>query len=260
MNVNRFCVITALLLIAVQGMAVTPVSVKYEQLPNTGWSYGFSSEIKQPATGGPIIYQSVMADDWRCNATGTVTDIHWWGSYWTPNQSGYTDYSDTLPIAANGGITGFNISIWGDVPASAQNPYSHPSVDPIKQISVSGDAGESLSGQVTTPNGFLSRNVYKYEVYLSGNDLFNQDQGTTYWLSIQAIIPGSPEKQWGWHETTSVQHDASVISRNGPGNWYIPCGGHDLAFELTTVPEPSGLLAILTGLGGILGVALRRRK
>ncbi|HET6454676.1 MAG TPA: PEP-CTERM sorting domain-containing protein [Armatimonadota bacterium] len=257
----RFCMIAALMLFAVQCLAVAPPpsAVKYSQPPNMEWSYDLSSETKQPPTGGPNIYESLMADDWLCNATGTVTDIHWWGSYWTPYPGEpYADYSDSRPNAPAGGIVGFNIAIWTDVPASAQNPYSHPGTM-IKPISITGNANETPAFQVTDPSGFLTHDVYKYDIDLSTNDQFNQLQDTIYWLSIQAILPDL-EKQWGWHETTTIHNDIGVMKKGVESSWFIPCGGHDMAFELTTVPEPSGILVILSGLSGILGVAFRRRK
>ena len=256
----RFCAIGVFVLLAVQCMAVTPVPsvVKYSQPPNTEWSYDLSSEIKQPVGAG-VIFQSLMADDWLCNATGTVTDIHWWGSYWTPTGEGYGDYSDSRPNAPAGGITGFNITIWTDEPASQQNPYSHPDTL-IKPISITGNANETPAFQVTDPSGFLTHDVYKYDIDLSANDQFNQVQGTIYWLSIQAIIPNNPEKQWGWHETSTIHNDIGVMKKGLESSWFIPCGGHDMAFELTTVPEPSGILAILSGLSGLVGLAVRRRK
>ena len=255
----RLCVIGVFVLLAVQCLAVTPVPsvVKYSQPPNTEWSYDLSSEIKQP-TGAGIVYQSLMADDWLCNATGTVTDIHWWGSYWAPYPAEpYSDYSDSRPNAPAGGITGFNITIWNDVQVGPNNPYSHPGT--MRQ-EITGTANEQLDYTITDPSGFLTHSVYKYNVDLSSNDQFRQDAGNIYWLSIQAILPDL-EKQWGWHETTSIHNDIGVMKKGVESSWFIPCGGHDMAFELTTaVPEPSGILAILSGLGGILGVAFRRRK
>ena len=259
----RLCVITGLMLFAVQCTAVTPVPsvVKYVQPPNTDWSYSLSSEIKQPVTGAPPIYQSLMADDWECNATGTVTDIHWWGSYW-PHYDGeyYAPYSDGRPDSPNGGITGFNITIWDDVPKSANNPDSHPG-NKRTEIYIDGNpevADAQSPFQIT--DGSHVRTVYRYDVNLSPNDQFEQVYGTINWISIQAIIPGNPDKQWGWHETTVIQNDRSVMRTGTSEEWTYPCGGHDMAFALTTVPEPAGILALLSGLGGILGVAFRRRK
>ena len=190
----RFCAIAVFVLLAVQCLAVAPPPsvVKYSQPPNTEWSYDLSSEIKQP-TGAGIVYQSLMADDWLCNATGTVTDIHWWGSYWAPYPAEpYSDYSDSRPNAPAGGITGFNITIWADVPVGPNNPYSHPApAPPIKAITVTGNANETPTPafKVTDPSGFLTHDVYKYDIDLSDDDQFDQVQGTIYWLSIQAILP-----------------------------------------------------------------------
>jgi hypothetical protein len=201
-----------------------------------------------------------MADDWKCNATGTVTDIHWWGSYWTPYAGeGYSDYSDSRPNALSGGIQGFNIKIWTDKPVGPNNPYSHPDTV-IKEIPITGNANEHWVRDITDPSGYLTHSVYKYDLYLDANQQFDQIENTTYWLSIQAAIPSNPEKQWGWHETTIIQNDISVMKKGTSEVWFIPCGGHDMAFELTTVPEPAGILAALTGLSGVVAMGLRRRR
>lgn len=259
----RFCIIAALILLAAQCMAVNAVPdlVKYSQLPNHNWSYDLSSEIK-PVTGASPLWETVMADDWKCNATGTVCDIHWWGSYWTPPPH-YTEYSDALPNAVSGGIQGFNITIWDDVPASPNNPYSHPGTTKIKEIPITGNANEQWAFDVPDPPdpNYQPHSVYKYDVNLSPNEQFPQTAGTTYWLSIQAILPDA-SRQWGWHETTGIQPgtDTAVIQKSHDEYWYIPCGGHDMAFELTTVPEPSGILALITGLSGVIAIGLKRRR
>lgn len=254
----RCCLVIALLLLAVQCtvFAQAPSAVKYSQLPNTDWSYSFSSEIKAPVGAAPF-YISQMADDWKCNATGDVTDIHWWGSYWLPpTVPYYTDYSDGLPSALSGGITAFNISFWTDIPVGPGIPYSRPG-QAFRSFTVQGTASETEDFEISL--GDLTRKVYKYDYYLTAEQQFEQVKDTIYWVSIQAVLPDET-KQWGWHETMGYKYDMSVIQKNNSGYWYFPCGGHDMAFELTTVPEPSGILAMLSGLGGIVGFGFRRRK
>lgn len=58
----------------------------------------------------------IVADDWVCLTTNPVTDVHWWGSFvgWTS-----TNPPAQMPDA-------FVITLWTDVPAGAQNPFSHP--------------------------------------------------------------------------------------------------------------------------------------
>ena len=49
--------------------------------------------------------QFMLADDFRCTASGPITDIHFWGSF----------LDDILPPEGPGGLI-FDVSIWSDVP------------------------------------------------------------------------------------------------------------------------------------------------
>jgi hypothetical protein len=58
----------------------------------------------------------IVADDWECNDSRPVTDIHWWGSFINWDQP---NLPPILPKA-------FNIGIWTDVPKGPGVPFSHP--------------------------------------------------------------------------------------------------------------------------------------
>lgn len=247
-------------------LAAAAHAAKYSQLPKTGLSYDFASEQKGDWVVG-------MADDWVCPDGLPITGIRWWGSYWTPPVPGaYTAYSDTLNGAQSGGITSFIIGIVQNVPAGGSMPFDHP------DTSLSGilaawevpiaNANETYAFQVTkstSPN--VVENVYEYyadltqAVPLLGDAPFQQQQGEKYWLVIGAVSEDI-NKQWGWHEADGhwgSYATQSVIGFGGQIGWYIPCGGHDMAFELDTVPEPGSLAALALGLAGFVGVIRRRR-
>jgi hypothetical protein len=68
-------------------------------------------------------------------------------------------------------------------------------------------------------------------------------------------------RQWGWHEGDGHWGAyATQTVQGGVAGWYTPCGGHDMAFEITTVPEPGSMLAVATGLIGLLGCVGRTRR
>jgi hypothetical protein len=80
----------------------------FPQLPDeTGW------DVYATAGLSDYGYQEIcLADDWECNESGPVTDIHFWGSW----KGGIT-----------GTINGFQLAIYTDIPADPpQNPYSRP--------------------------------------------------------------------------------------------------------------------------------------
>ncbi|HUV05143.1 MAG TPA: PEP-CTERM sorting domain-containing protein [Armatimonadota bacterium] len=274
MKFLRFAVIAVFLSLTIQCMAVAqqippPDWVKYSQLPNETWpSYDLSSEIKPgPALAAPInqpgpIYESVMADDWVCPDGLPISDIHWWGSFWLPFPGEpYGDYSNARPNAAPGGIEGFNLKIYSDMPANdPKNPFGFSFPDAVLwDCSIQGQANETWAFDLKDNGGLLKESVYKYDTFLPEEKWFAQEKGKIYWLSVQAILP-DPTKQWGWHETTGIQNDIGVMMKGGSEFWFIPCGGHDMAFDLTVVPEPSSILALLTGFTGLVSLRLRRRK
>lgn len=242
------CCVALLLLVLAQCAGVASVApVKWTQAPDMNRGMTFSSELKVP---------SIVADDWECRDGLPVTDIHWWGSYWmTPG--GYTHYCDSLLPAAPG-VLGFNISIWTDVPAVPGQPFgfSHPG-DIVKTYLVQGNSNEAFFAN--TAGG---RPVYYYSLVLPREEWFLQEQGKVYWLSIQANLGDDRERQWGWHESREHWNDGAVQNFKGSG-WFVLENNiykSDMSFELTTIPEPGGLLAFGTGMIGLAGVLIRRRR
>ncbi len=188
---------------------------------------------------------TVVADDWRCLDGRPVTDVHWWGSYLT---------GDTV------GLSGFEISIHADVPADALHP-SHP--------------GDLLYFTI------LNRQQFQEQFYFADGETvfqynadlpvpFPQQQGQIYWLDIIGLVDNSTT--WGWH--TAVRPgpenglDAAVMlfdyspvvgtpSYTQWGALYDFCHVQ-MAFELTTIPEP-GTFA-LAGTAALMGLGVLRRR
>jgi len=261
---RRVLLIVSMLLIA----AVCQASDKVSQLPETDPSYDFASMAYDPA-----LYLVVMADDWTCPDGKPISEIKWWGSYWTPPMPGsFTPYSDTLNGAAPGGVVEFLIGIFPNLPAGGNMPFEHPDYNaplagwsaPIALVN------ETFAFAVTRPlNPAVSADVYSYSLDLSQatslvgtQTSFAQQQGTKYWLALGArLTDGS--KQWGWHEADAHYGSYAVQTLGGtseqPG-WYIPCGGHDMAFELSVIPEPGSLVACLVGVTGLVGCVKRSRR
>lgn len=241
--------------------------VKYVQHPNHDISFDYASHILNGVG-------FLMADDWTCSDGLPITDIHWWGSYWVPPTTGPISYSDWRPSAPPGGITKFTIAIFSNVPANDPNNtlgFAHPGNlnYPLWIGEYTGGWNETFAFSIDKGNG-VYENVYKYSVFLKDgyNPLtkspspptFNQSKDTTYWLAIWAELPA--DKQWGWHEACghygnyAVQTEISGTAED----WFIPCGGRDMAFEFTAVPEPSSVLVLSIGAASLFGLTVIKRK
>jgi hypothetical protein len=246
-----------------QASPVPGAVVKVSQPPEMTNEWGVDIESNQfniDTPGAPsITVDKIIADDWMCPDGRPITDIHWWGSYF-----------------GNPVLGSFRISIFTDVPASAAAEIpSHPGNLLYNEIIPFSDAHEVL---YPFPG---NTSVYQYYVVLPKP--FPQTQGTIYWLSIEAIAAQPPGNVaiWGWHTAVlpDLVHnldDAVAIfnydfqsgtynAQGYPETWHDihwEVGelnpSLDMAFELTTVPEPATIMMIGGALVGFAAVARRK--
>lgn len=259
-RIARFAMVVVLAVLVLQCTSFAqgaPVfGNKYIQAPKlTADSWDFSSEVKRAVTGAPV-FTSLMADDWKCPDGKPITDIHWWGSYWY-KPGAYINYSNGCQDAPNAqGVQGFTVKIYSDIPVGPGVVYSRPGQE-LWSKTFQGNANESLVTTIDKGSG-LFETVYKYDILLGQSDWFQQEKDVIYWLSVQANFDAT-DRQWGWHETNQHVIDYAVQVWDG-SNWIIPCSGHDMAFQLTTVPEPASLMALGLGVIGLGGMISRRRR
>ena len=178
----------------------------YPQLPDeSGWDVNATSIL--------------LADDWRCSESGPVEDIHYWGS-WKDGNTGDIRY--------------FIIQIYSDIPAEAPSlPYSQP--------------GQLLWEFVANPEDFTATQLFpdteegwydptqdlvlplnhqeyfRYDLFFDESNWFVQEQGTIYWLSINAVVEDPEATQWGWKSSINHFNDDAV--------WLQPGGGWREMFE-----------------------------
>ncbi len=196
-----------------------------------------------------------VADDWRSLDNLPVTDIHWWGSY--PNSK---------PAVAPG-VLSFELSIHADIPAADNIPSRPGTLLWSNDYLLGPEVVETFFG---TDNNF--EDVYQYDLLLPQQDWFAPVAGQIYWLDVIARTT-SPGVTWGWHTATRPGPDngldaavmmldyAPVIGEVSYTTWgplYDFCHVQ-MAFELTTVPEPGTFALVGTmALGGL--AILRRRR
>lgn len=265
--------IVAVVLLAGSVHADYLVDPKWSQKPDeTEFGYDFSSETLVP---------SIVADDFLCNDPLAITDIHWWGSYWThmpldKNSDHHGDPSFPAPGAPPvmpSVVTAFTFTFWTDVPALADPnmPHSHPGAQLYSMTIPIANIATNLHGTIDRDNnGIVGDNgdeaIWQYNVDLPRP--FEQLPGTIYWLGIQAVNDGAANPnlvQWGWHE--SVDHNLDNAVQDGPGTWgpdydnqqWVNLSPKDMAFELS-VPEPATMALLGSGMVWMAMAGRRKRK
>lgn len=203
-----------------------------------------------------ITIPSIVADDFKCYSTGPITDMTFWGSWLNDVVS---------PVA-------LQIGFWSDVPATPNTP-SHPGDELASFVSgyITGSLYYTYPTGTTEPwwnpnypnSGPMSgtdTQVWQYDLVF--NNPFIQTAGNIYWVSIEAL-PQNPDAYLGWKTSYTQNLDNAawnMTDANGDltGDWnevippYYPYNtSRDMAFELSTTPEPSTGLIFLIGIGGI---------
>jgi hypothetical protein len=230
---------------------------------------------------------STVADDWLCTTPGLITDIHIWASWLGDSNSPVQQF--TVRIWADAQPDG---QVAWSRPLGVD-----PLLDPLytKVVKPAGQqgSGEGYFTERVLPGDYqesfwrpncsddpmgTDTKVYQYNMYFDPDIAFMQ-QGTIennkiYWLEIAALHGGTtsmgwktrnPSGHWGddavYLDTTANIWKPLVYHSGGEwGDQFIPLDGKsiDLAFVLT--PEPGSLAALATGLIGLVGLKVRKRK
>lgn len=153
----------------------------------------------------------ILADDFLCNTTGPLTDIHIWGSW----------YHDQMPFSDPTKVT-FVLSIHSDIPKSPTNPYSKPGAVlwyrtfNASEFTVRPYAVGIQEGWLTPPANYefpADTVCWQYNFRLQDGPTFTQ-QGTqqspiVYWLDVKAF-PQDAVSRLGWKTTLQHWNDDAV--------------------------------------------------
>jgi hypothetical protein len=215
---------------------------KWVQYPDLTYS-GMDIRAQEPL---------ILADDFRCNETGPITNIVVWGSW----------YKDLLPYGNPSNVT-FTLSFHNDIPAQ-QGQHSRPGDVLWHKTFAPGSFQVQPYGVLLDEGwynpfgqGFYDPQgdtiCWQYTFPVSTADAFVQtgrwDRSVIYWLDVQATHQ-DVDAQFGWKTTLDHWNDAAVWG-NGtepyPGPWnplFYPPGHEledepiDLAFALMGDPSP----------------------
>ena len=249
---------------------------KWVQYPDIADGMDVNATWQEP---GVYPYMKVLADDFECNKAGPITDIHVWGSW-------LGDLIDPTAV--------FKLSIHDDVPQYVDAEYSHPGQSLWERQFLPGEYVERLyfsdPGNYVEPfydpntNEIIGEDheIWEYNFVIPEAEAFIQEGAVgsekVYWLDVQVLTDVGV---FGWKTTMDSWNDDAVFADTdffggdpigpmpAPVFWqdmHYPLGHEyegqsiNLAFAITTVPEPGSIVLLITAGLGLLLFAWRRRK
>jgi len=174
----------------------------------------------------------ILADDFKCNTTTPISDIHVWGSW----------RYDLLPKDATGGPDPtqvvFFLSVHEDIPAGQGGPrtagparcstdgHSSPGV---QGLAVPDDINEGWLDPPERYNVQGDHVCWQYDFEVPREEWFWQrgtpEKPIIYWLDVQAQPLNEPNARFGWKTSTRHWNDDAVW-----GNGQEPFLGPGMSF------------------------------
>jgi hypothetical protein len=178
----------------------------------------------------------VLADDWQCNFTGNVTDIH----YWISSYNDALGYQEIYDIFAD---TTSNVYI--GIFSNNATPPSHPDEPLLIGQPTMGMCDIDISGPYYGDEGWLvppdayeehNHGQFWRIDYTNFTSPFYQENGTIYWLAIW--IENQSVYKIGWKTSQDHWNDNAVFG--GVDEWYE-------LYNPLNMSEPIDLAFVITG-------------
>jgi hypothetical protein len=194
---------------AVQIRAPKTLPIKWVQHPDLSPR---GLDINATSQESPTAVQRILADDFKCNSTEDLLDIHLWGSWLRDLMPG----GDPTAVA-------FTLSIHSNIPAGASSTgYSMPGevlwtrqYEP-GEFEVRAPARELTEGWYDPIADEFMRvgdyRAWQYTFYLEPDEFEQQGTPTdpmVYWLAVEAK-PTDPNARFGWKTSVTHWQDAAV--------------------------------------------------
>lgn len=206
----------------------------------------------QRATGLTVdLFKKSLAEDFRCAATGPITDIHFWGAF----------LDDTLPVFGVDSLK-FKISIYSNLPADDKVEWSRPGellwskeilpyTYDVRQVT-----GIYRQGWFDPASKFYEpsnhRKSFQYNICLRDDEkeLFTQRQGTIYWIEIEEMPEEDAPYVFGWKATERrLQFKDNGVWRRQPASGPPPADWLPMSYPSGHEYEgkPLDLSLVITG-------------
>ncbi|MBC8205717.1 MAG: hypothetical protein ISR85_05095 [Kiritimatiellales bacterium] len=195
----------------------------YPQLPDpNGWDVRACNWEVQSGGDGKT---KILADDFLCTASGPITNIIFWGSWF------YDEFDVADPYQ---GITNIHLSIHNDIPdPDDEGPlFSMPELPALQEWNLdphNPPAGWSVTITPEEPSmqGWYDPNLgeyipnnhsnyFRYDITIPTEEAFIQTSNTIYWLDVSVETAFG---QWGWKTTTNHWNDDAVWADIPVAQW-----------------------------------------
>jgi hypothetical protein len=192
-----------------------PHKMHYPQLPDpNGWDV-FACYIP-PTDPNPEGIRKVLADDFLCTASGPITNITFWGSWFND------EFPEQDPFQ---GINNIHLSIHKDIPdPDGEGPeYSKPDLPTlwewdINPINLPNGWNVRITAEEPSVQGWYNPNTgeffpdnhmqyFRYDITVPQDEAFVQTSNTIYWLDVSVETTLG---LWGWKTTTNHWNDDAV--------------------------------------------------